>query len=97
MGRVVQMIGGIPTTIESTVTTYQATYVVSAPLNINDQVTLPNSETYNGTIDELAVNRNGVDWVEGVQYEYQNSSTATWIKMLIAIPSGGRINFYKVA
>lgn len=98
MTQLVQMINGIPTTIDVSLggTSYQDSYVISAPISINDQITLPNSENYNGTNDELVVKHNGVAWTEGVEYQYQNSTTATYITVLIAIPSGGRIDFYKV-
>ena len=93
-----RMVNGIPTTIDvsSLVSTYQNSFLVSTPLAINDTVTLPNSETYDGTIDELHVDRNGVGWVEGIEYNYQASTTATYITVLQAVPAGARINFLKV-
>lgn len=99
MAKFLRMVDGIPTTIDvsSLTTTYQSSFLVSTPLAINDTVTLPNGETYDGTIDQLKVERNGVGWVEGVEYQYQNSTTATYITVLQAVPADSRINFYKVS
>jgi len=59
--------------------------------------TLPNSETYNGTIDELLVFVNGIAWEDGVDFNYQNSTTATTITALTAIPKNSRVRFRKVS
>ena len=100
MAKFLRLINGIPTTVEvssSGATTYQASYLVVTPLVINDTVTLPNGETYNGTIDELVVKRNGVEWTEGIEYQYQNTTSATYITVLQDVPVDSRINFYKVS
>lgn len=97
MGRYIKHINGIPTTVDEALSaTYQAVYNVSSALSINDQITLPNSETYDGTKEELKVERNGVGWIEGTHYQYQNNSSATYITVLIDVPSGGTIEFFKV-
>lgn len=55
--------------------------------------TLPNGKTYDGTLDELMVSRNGVDWNEGVEYTYEASATATTITCTDAQPKYSRIEF----
>lgn len=99
MPRYMKMENGIPTTVDESLaaSTYQASYPVSAPLSSGATITLPDGETYNGTLDELKVERNGIGWKEGIEFSYQVLSNATYITLNQDVPSGGTIDFYKVS
>jgi len=103
--RVVRYINGIPTTVDlsTTINYYDESILVSQPIGTpgtgyNDAhtiFTLPNAETYDGTIDQLKIYVNGVAQVEGVDFTYEASASATTITFTEAIPQNARVRFRK--
>ena len=104
MGKVLQLVNGLPTMVNIPLTNYDESIEVTTDIGTpgtgydsdHKVFTLPNSETYDGTTDELKVERNGVGQVEGVHFDYTASSTATTITFINAIPKNARVRFFKV-
>jgi len=66
------------------------------------EFTLPNAKTYNGTIDALEVFAGdnldgGLSLVEGVDFDYENSTTATKVTTTKGLPKNIRIRFRLVS
>jgi hypothetical protein len=104
--KALQLIGGLPKTIElSTVLNYyDETTLVTTEIGVagtgynaaHTVFTLPNGETYDGTIDQLEVEVNGVGQIDGINYDYEDSVAASYITFLDAIPKNARVRFRKV-
>jgi hypothetical protein len=104
--KAIKLVSGIPTMTEITtsITQYDQSILVNTEIGVSGTgynsahtiFTLPNSETYNGTIDELKVEVNGVGQIEGVDYNYDNNASATTFTFIIAIPKNARIRMFKI-
>lgn len=103
MGKYIKMDNGVPTTVDESIggVSYQESILVTNDVGSSGTgydsthkiFTLPNAKTYDGNADVLMVSRNGVDWVEGVHFTYQESGTATTITCINAQPKNSRIEF----
>jgi len=106
MAKFLKLVGGIPksTDVTATINQYDESVPVTTDIGTagagydaaHKVFTLPNAETYDGTIDELKVDVNGVGQVEGVEYNYDNNVAATTVTFIDAIPKNARVRFFKV-
>lgn len=105
MSTAMRMVGGILRTVEITasvaITHYDQTIHVTTDIGFagtgydttHKIFTLPNSQTYDSTTDELKVLVNGVHQVEGYQYDYEAGSSATTVTFDNAVPKNARVTF----
>lgn len=102
--RTIQFVNGIPTTVVSGLSQYDESILVTTEIGVSGTgynaahtvFTLPSAETYDGTINELKVEVNGFGQVEGVEYNYDNNSTATTVTFITPISKDARVRFIKV-
>lgn len=102
MAKYIKLVSGLPVTEDETF--YDASIYVTTEIGIpgtgysSDHTifTLPNSQTYDGTTNELEVWCNEARWEPGIHFSYQLSTSATTITTLTAIPNESRIRFRKI-
>jgi hypothetical protein len=58
--------------------------------------TLPEGQTYNGTTSELLVFVNGILYEDGIDFNYDNNTTATTVTFFSSLPKDTRVRFRKV-
>jgi hypothetical protein len=105
MAKFLKLSGGIPTgaDVTASINYYDESVPITTDIGTpgtgyNDahtRFTLPNSETYDGTTNQLEVFCNEAQWEPGIHFNYQNSSSATYIDTIAAIPKDNRIRFRK--
>jgi len=106
MALALKYVNGIPrtSTIETDITYYDVSIETTQPIGIEDagkynaahtRYYLQNGEVYDGTVDQLKVQVNGISVEDGVDFDYQNSANAVYVDFYSAIIQDARIRFYK--
>lgn len=100
----INFVNDIPTASQSSVQYYDETLPVTTDIGVSGtgynaahtEFTLPNSETYNGNIDQLKVLINKIPQTEGDGFTYDASSVATKITTSVPLKNGAEVRFVKV-
>lgn len=93
MTKRIQYVNGIPTTVDSEVSYYDESILVTTEIGVSGTgytsdhktFTLPNAKTYDGTKDQLKVQVNGVGQVEGVHFTYGSGGSETTFTFINAV------------